>query len=520
MGHVLVRESLMLGHELAAVVSVYSGLTLVDLRNETIEPDAISLLPLSIARRYHVLPLRQRDSRLVLAVADPTDSKVMHDVSVRTGRMLEPVIAEFEDIRDHLEVSYRMAERLTAQTEEATQPVERKVGRDAGSGTQPSDVISLLLYQALQDRASDIHIEPSRSRLGVRFRIDGILHEVMTLPLSLHLPLISRLKVMSGMNIAERRRPQDGQFNFEASDRTVDVRVSFSNTVSGEMAVLRLLDNRRLTLLSLDRLGMSGYVLTEYSRLLRLPHGVIIVCGPTGSGKSTSLYASILQMDRTELNVVSIEDPVEYNIPNTNQMQVHAEVGVTFATQLRSILRLDPDVILVGEIRDRETATIATQAALTGHLVLTSLHANDSVGALLRLRDLGVPPYLIVSSVGGIVAQRMVRVVCKYCQARAAPSAGEVEAYASELGEGRSEFTYGRGCNLCARTGYHGRTGVFELLTMTDRIKQLFLEDAPRDALWKQALQDGLVPMRRDGMLKVKEGKTTPYEVMRVLFTL
>ena len=381
-------------------------------------------------------------------------------------------------------------------------------------------MVNLLLERGVQDRASDVHIEPSESRLRIRFRIDGILHEVMNLPPAMYPGIISRVKIMSGMNIAERRRPQDGQLRVEASDRMVDVRVAISNTAAGEMAVLRILDNKKLTLLSLSQLGMSGQVLEETLRLLRLPYGMVVVCGPTGSGKSTTLYASILQMDRSELKVVSIEDPVEYRISDISQMQVHAEVGVTFATQLRSVLRLDPDVILVGEIRDQETAEIATQAALTGHLVLTSLHANDSVSALLRLRDLGVPSYLIVSSLAGLVSQRMVRMVCRSCQEPTVRPVAEQLAYASEMGETHEEFIFGTGCNLCAQTGYQGRTGVFELLTMSDGIKQLFLEDAPRNQIWEQALKERMIPLRVDGMMKVKQGITTPYEVMRVLFTL
>jgi general secretion pathway protein E len=247
---------------------------------------------------------------------------------------------------------------------------------------------------------------------------------------------------------------------------------------------------------------------------------MVIVSGPTGSGKSTSLYASILQIDRVEQKVITIEDPVEYRMPNVDQMQVHNEAGVTFATQLRSILRLDPDVVLVGEIRDKETAVIATQAALTGHLVLTSLHANDSVSALIRLRDLGVPPYMIASSVAGIVSQRMVRVVCKDCRISVERPIVERQAYAAETGEDRSRFIYGSGCTMCAQTGYRGRTGVFELLPMTDKIKDLFLDEAPRSRIWAQAAQEGIAPISADGMEKVQKGITTPYEVMRISFTL
>ena len=383
----------------------------------------------------------------------------------------------------------------------------------------PAQVIDLLLFQALQDRASDIHIEPAELRLRVRFRIDGILHDVMNLPMEMHPTVVSRLKIMAGMNIAERRRPQDGQFTADVQDRKVDVRVAISSTIAGEMAVLRILD-KRFTLLSLDQLGMDLTLWDQFRRLLRLPYGMLVVCGPTGAGKSTTLYASILQMNRTEHNVISLEDPVEYHLADANQMQVHSDAGIDFATLLRSVLRLDPDVIMVGEIRDKETAVIATQAALTGHLVLTSIHANDSVSALLRLKDLGVAPYLIASSVAGVISQRMCRVTCTGCRSAAKRPISERRAYASEMDEEREYFVYGSGCNLCAQTGYRGRTGVFEILTLSDSLRQLFLEGAPRDALWKQAIAEGMTPLRRDAMLKVKEGITTPYEVMRVLFSL
>jgi general secretion pathway protein E len=384
----------------------------------------------------------------------------------------------------------------------------------------PAQVIALLLTQALQDRASDIHIEPAETRLRIRFRIDGLLHDVMQLPMEMHPSIISRLKIMSGMNIAERRRPQDGQLNFAAQNRSVDVRVAICNTASGEMAVLRLLDNKKFTLLTLDQLGMAGESLDRYRKLLQLPYGMVIVCGPTGSGKSTTLYASVLQMNRVEQKIITIEDPVEYRMTDASQMQVNHEAGITFAMALRSILRLDPDVILVGEIRDQETAGIATQAALTGHLVMTSLHANDSVSGLLRLRDLGVPSYLIASSLGGIVAQRMVRMTCYNCKELSPRPPAEQQAYASEIGESPARFMYGSGCNVCAHTGYHGRVGVFEIMVMTDNVRQLFLEEAPRHLIWEEIQKSGTISLRHDGMLKVKEGVTTPYEVMRVLFTL
>ncbi|MBI2865795.1 MAG: type II/IV secretion system protein [Chloroflexi bacterium] len=519
LARVLVRDGTVLSRDLAAITALHLGLTMVELRNHTIDPQALARLPEEVARKYMVVPIAKSNGRLTLAMTDPTDLQLLQDLAVLTECTIEPAIATPEDIQEHLDISYRWAKKLAeGAAEEAGAPGGHFGARLLGH-TQPTEVIDLLLRQALQDRASDVHIEATESRLRIRFRIDGILHDVAGLPLEMHPMIISRLKIMSSMNIAERRRPQDGHFAVEVQSRKVDVRVAVSNTVNGEMAVLRLLD-KQFTLLGLDQLGLSTDCLGKYRRLMRLPYGMIVVCGPTGSGKSTTLYASVLQVDRMEHNVISLEDPVEYHITDVNQMQVHAAAGVTFATQLRSVLRLDPNVILVGEIRDQETADIATQAALTGHLVLTSLHANDSVSALLRLRDLGVAPYLLTSSVAGIVAQRMVRVVCRGCQTRVKRPLVEQEAFAAELDERREQFVYGAGCNLCAQTGYHGRTGVFEVLTMSDALRQLFLEDAPRHKLWEQALAEGMVPLRRDGMLKVKLGITTPYEVMRVLFSL
>jgi general secretion pathway protein E len=520
LGRVLVRDGLVLSRDLATLTAVYLGLTMVDLRGQTIDPEAVSLIPQDTARKYMVLAVRRGEGHLTVAMTDPTDLQLLQDLAARTNCIIDPVIATSEDILEHIDLSYRLSNSIKVETSEGvTTPGERltaKLLREA----LPTQVISLLLTQALQDRASDIHIEPTETRLRIRFRIDGILHEVMELPMEMHPALISRLKIMSGMNIAERRRPQDGQLNFSAQNRTVDVRSAVSNTATGEMAVLRLLDNKKFTLLSLDQLGFAGDGLDKYRRLLQLPYGMIIICGPTGSGKSTTLYASVLQMDRVENKVITIEDPVEYRMNDACQMQVHAEAGITFATQLRSILRLDPDVILVGEIRDQETAAIATQAALTGHLVLTSLHANDSVSGLLRLRDLGVPPYLIASSLGGIVAQRMVRVACSTCREMSTRPLAEQQAYFSEMGTQQERFIYGSGCNACAHTGYLGRVGVFEILTMSDTLRQLFLEDAPRHRLWEEAQKEGTTSLRHDGMMKVKRGITTPYEVMRVLFSL
>ena len=503
------------------MTAAYMGVAMVDLRGEEIEPEAVSLLPVQLATRYVAMPIRVSGEYLTVAMTDPTDLRVLQDLSVRTGYRIQPVVATAEHIIEEIDLAYRST-RVTAPPSEGDTglaPVRSRVTAGTLRESAPSEVVDLLVRQAIQDRASDLHIEPTDQHVRIRFRIDGLLHDVMALPLELHPTIISRLKIMSGMNIAERRRAQDGQFTVDLGDRTVDVRVAVSSTVDGEMAVLRLLE-KQFSLMSLDQLGMGHDLAERFRSLLRLPFGIIAVCGPTGAGKSTTLYASILQMDRVEQNVISLEDPVEYKISDANQMQIHAEAGVTFATQLRSVLRLDPDVILVGEIRDEETALIATQAALTGHLVLTSLHANDAVSALLRLKDLGVPPYLIASSVQGIVAQRMVREVCHECRVLQHRPVTEQQAYEDVMGEHVEQFTYGAGCNTCAHTGYHGRTGCFEVLVMTDPMRNLFMNEAPREDLMAQAAADGMVPLRYDGMQKVKEGATTPYEMMRVLYNI
>ena len=516
---VLIREGHVLSRDIAAMFAMHLGLSMVNLRNRDIDRRAVAMVSEDVARKYTILPIERDAGQLLVALVDPTDLRVIDDLTTLVGTPIVPVISTPEDILEHIEISYRLTEMLGDDgSPEDLLTINPAATTDIRTAS-PGEVLNIMLTQALQDRASDIHIEPTENYLRIRYRIDGILHDVMKLSMDIHAALISRLKIMSGMNIAERRRPQDGQITAEVQGRKVDVRVAVSSTVTGEMAVLRLLD-KRFTLLGLDQLGMNEANLERYRKLMHLPHGMIVICGPTGSGKSTTLYASCLSMDRVEKNVISLEDPVEYHIPDANQMQIQNEAGITFATQLRSILRLDPDVILVGEIRDQETAVIATQAALTGHLVLTSLHANDSVAALMRLKDLGVPPYLITSSLAGVVSQRMVRVICSSCQTMSSRPTHEQEAYFSEIGEREEKFLYGSGCNVCAHTGYRGRAGVFEILTITDTLRQLFLAEASRSEMMEQALKDGMTPVRRDGMLKVKDGITTPYEVMRVLFSL
>ncbi|MBI4181039.1 MAG: type II/IV secretion system protein, partial [Chloroflexi bacterium] len=396
---------------------------------------------------------------------------------------------------------------------------EARVSAEAIAQAPVVRAIDLLIKQAVRDRTSDIHIEPQEDRLRVRYRIDGILHEIMSLPLSIHPPLLSRVKIMAGLNIAERRRPQDGQITFDMGDREVDIRVATTNTVYGEMAVLRILD-KSFTLVPLAEIGFRPDALERYLRMVKVPFGMILISGPTGSGKTTTQYATVNQLDSVGRNILTIEDPVEYRFNNINQMQVNPSAGLTFATGLRACMRLDPNVILVGEIRDTETAQIGIQASLTGHLVLSSVHANDTASVIFRMVDLGVEPFLLASALIGITAQRMVRRVCPYCSRPTPVSPDEQMAYEQELNEKQSEFLVGAGCNFCANTGYLGRTGIFEVMVMSESIRRLILSGASLDDVRTQARKEGTVSLWRDGMLKVKDGITTPSEVIRNVFTI
>ena len=514
LARILVRDGLVMSRDLAAFTALHLGLTMVDLRSESLEPDVVGLLPEDIARRYPVLALRKDGDSLTVAMADPTNLQAIQDLTARTGLNIEPVVAEDKELVEHIDIAYRQVKAKPK--EDGDESADVRVTAETLRSAQPARFVDMLLTQANHDGASDIHIEPTETRLRIRFRIDGILQETLELPIDMHPTLISRIKILSGMNIAERRRPQDGQLSFEAEDeRKIDVRVAVCNTQYGEMGVLRLLDSGKLSNLSLDQLGIQSG-LDELMEILKLPYGMVLVAGPTGSGKSTTLASAIMTMNRTELNVITMEDPIENDLPNANQLRVHPEAGVTFAMLLRSILRLDPDVILVGEIRDQETAGLAVEAALTGHLVLSTVHANDSVSTLLRIKDLGVAPYLIASALAAIVAQRMVRRVCTGCSRMTPRPVAEQVLFEEILGRKQERFIYGSGCNLCAQTGYRGRIGIYEIMSMSDELRQLFLAEAPRHELWEQTLKDGTVPLLKDGMLKVEQGMTTPYEVMRV----
>jgi len=486
------------------------------------EPEALQLIPEAVARKYTAIPLAINDNGLRVAMADPEDIFAIEALAAQSQMRIEPEIASAEEIQEAIDFNYNAYEEIEKQISNISFPdetVDERVGLDTGSETPVSQALKLIIDAAVNSRASDIHLEPEESKLRVRYRIDGTLHDTLSLPTVAASLIISRIKILAKMNIADHHHPQDGQFSFKSKGRLIDIRVAAAPTVYGEMASLRLLYKSRVTL-SMSELGLLPESLAMYEKMLKVPYGMILASGPTGAGKTTTLYASINQLDSVGQNIITIEDPVEYRFKNINQIQVNVRAGITFAGGLRSILRLDPDVILVGEIRDAETASIAIQSALTGHLVLSSIHANDAVGVVLRLLDLGVEPYLVSSALIGVVAQRMVRKICPYCARPADAPLVEHMAYSNEMGEERAEFLYGSGCKTCAHTGYLGRTGIFEIMCMSDNIRTMLLGGATTNQLRTQAIKEGMIPLMKDGMFKVKACITTPSEVLRNTYTI
>ena len=523
---ILVQQRFVTPQQLAFFLSLQLGVPFVDLRRHGIKADAVRLIPESVARKYGVIPVDTTDGAIVVAMEDPKDVEAIEELTAVAMKRIEPVISTAQDIQEMIDLNYRVGSELEEQLSQiptryrgGTGVRDARVSAEAIAQAPVVRAIDLLIKQAVRDRASDIHVEPQEDRLRVRYRIDGILNEVMSLPLSVHAPLLSRLKIMAGLNIAERRRPQDGQITFDMGDREVDIRVATSNTIYGEMTVLRILD-KSFAFLPLEQIGFLPDVLEKYMKMMKTPFGMILISGPTGSGKTTTQYASVNQLDSIGRKIITIEDPVEYHFANINQMQVNPAAGVNFATGLRATMRLDPNVILIGEIRDKETAQIGTQAALTGHLVLSSVHANDTVSTIIRMIDLGIEPFLISSALIGVVAQRMVRRICPYCSRPTEVSAEEREAYEQEMKEERSEFMIGAGCNFCAGTGYLGRTGIFEVLVVSDTIRRMIVKNLESSEIRDQAHKEGTFSLWHDGMLKVKAGVTTPYEVLRNVFSI
>ena len=522
-GEMLVTLGTVNERQVAEALAAQHDLALADLSGEQPDDEALAALPETAARGHCAVPIRVQDGRLVVAVADPS-AAVLSALQAATRLPLTVLVAPADEVRRTIDRTYRALEGIESHVDAFRLSAARQrtgpsssVSETVVDNAPVVQIVTKVITQALRDRASDVHIEPQGEVLRVRFRIDGALHDVLTLPGELAGGVVSRLKIMAGMNIVERRRPQDGQVALEIDGRAIDIRVATTGTIWGEKTVLRLLDKSR-SLYRLGELGFPSATHEELSRMIRAPYGMVLCAGPTGSGKTTSLYAALAEINEPHRNIMTIEDPVEYVIPSINQIQTNEQAGLSFATGLKSILRQDPDVILVGEIRDVETARIATQSALTGHLVLSSLHATDSVAALHRFLDMGIESFLIASSVLGVVGQRLVRRTCTYCK-KPHRLTIEERGFLGEAGvTPKAHYYAGEGCSFCAGTGYSDRVGVYELLKMTPEIKRLVVGWATQEELRKTAITQGMRTLRDEAVALVQSDVTTVFEVLRTVY--
>lgn len=523
LGTILIDEGWLNPESLAMALSIHLNLPFVDLSRERISPEVLKTIPEHIARRYHLIPVEVNSSSLSVVMEDPTDLRVLEEISALTGRNINPSVGVGMDIEQAIDHYYKANQEIEREVAEFSATIDT-TDLEMDPGVEIDDpvvrAVDMILEQAVRDRASDIHIVPDHHAVRVRYRVDGMLRDALTLPHGSHYQLLSRIKVLAGMNIAERRRPQDGQFSLQAGEEETFFRVATSDTTMGEMASIRIL-GRTESIINLEKLGMQQETLDQFRRVIKSPFGMVLVAGPTGSGKTTTLYAALNQLDRKRYNIMTIEDPVEYNFPGISQIQVNRAADITFASGLRGVMRLDPDKIMVGEIRDEETAKSAVQSALTGHLVLSSIHANNAAGTFFRLIHLGVDRYLINSSVLGMVSQRLLRLSCPNCSVEMTEVTSlEEEVYQKVTGEPLESYQGGEGCTYCQGTGYQGRIGVFELLIVTDEIRQMFAQGASSNEIEARAKELGMLTMLQDGMMKVKQGVTTPTEVLRNVYSI
>ena len=522
---ILVRMGYISREDLTRALSSHFGIIPVKLSDFHPTEDVIAHVPAPIARKYKILPLEFKDGVLTIAVSDPLDFLGIENLEKVIGYKLKAFLASPREIEQNINRYYGVEEEtIDTILEELT---EEDISFAGGVAEAPEEaelaeeapiirLVSLLILEAFRARASDIHVEPMASRLRIRYRIDGILREVPAPPRRLEGAIISRIKILSGMDIAEKRLPQDGRIMVNAMGRHLDLRVSALPGIHGESVVMRILDKSSL-LLGITQLGFLEEDMEKWKRVISLPNGIILVTGPTGSGKTTTLYAVLNELNLPDRKIITIEDPVEYQISGINQLQVKPQIGLTFSSALRSILRQSPDIIMVGEIRDSETAEIATRAALTGHLVFSTLHTNDSAGAITRLIDMGIKPFLVASSVQAVMAQRLVRKVCPKCRQPYQPEPQVLEEIKGVTGtlEG-ANFVKGKGCPDCNMTGYRGRIAIFELLVVTDEIRQLILSRTTSLEIREFARTQGMKLLREDGWMKVYHGITTVEEVLRV----
>ena len=521
LGRVLIEMGLMTEAGLVAGLARHLGLEFVDLAERQVDPAASAVVSEALCRRYGILPIGFDPSgALIVATSDPSNVLALDDVRSASGRQVRPVVATRADV-------VAAIDRVNRMTDSVEDLGEQLGDDDMGELALLQEIVddapivrfvNTLINGAVHDRASDIHIEPQEDAVRVRYRVDGVLHEITTQPRRAHAGIVSRLKIMAELDIAERRLPQDGRISLRAAGRAIDLRVSTLPTVYGEKVVMRILDKSSI-LLELSDLGFVESNYERFERSFRKPYGMILVTGPTGSGKSTTLYATLNAINSPDRNIVTVEDPVEYRLPGINQVQINSKAGLTFAGALRSILRQDPDVVLVGEMRDHETAQMGMEAALTGHMVLSTLHTNDAPSAVTRLTEMGIDPFLVGSAVDVVLAQRLARRLCKHCKIGYEPTPYELATAGLALDEGEASPTLHRpgGCGHCAKTGYRGRVAVPEVMPVTEEIERLIVEKAPTEEISRAARNGGMHTLREDGLAKVLMGETTLEEIARVI---
>ena len=508
--------------DIASAIAVSMHVLYVDLKDYLIDTEITKTIPEDLARKHKVVPIFRIGDTLTVAMANPRDIMVIDSIRMRSKiPMIEPVLALEREIQSAIEQYYGVAgnmDDVIKTIDKIKIPAFTTDGQSSKVLTKIAEevpvvkLVNLIIMQAVKDKASDIHIEPAENMVRVRYRIDGILHEVLTPPKNLQSVIASRIKILAKMDISETRKPQDGRIGLKMENRELDLRVSTFPTIHGENIVLRILDKSSI-ILGLPDLGFSEKDLKDFDKIITSPHGIFLVTGPTGSGKTTTLYSALSTINSLEKNIITVEDPVEYELPLIRQTQVNVKAGLTFASGLRSILRQDPDIVMVGEIRDKETADIAIQASLTGHLVFSTLHTNDAASAITRLIDMGVEPFLISSSVIGIMAQRLVRVICKKCKEKYSPETDILK----ELDVKENFAMYrGKGCTACKGTGFAGRTAIFELMRISENIKKLIITKASSSEIKMAALNEGMRVLRDDGLDKVRSGITTIEEIRRV----
>ena len=531
LGEVLIKNGIITEDQLIEALQMQLGIEYIDLSKINIPTELAGIVPKNIAKQYQVVPVRIVKDEIYLAMSDPLNFYAIEEVRKAVRKRVVPMVAQAAQVERAIQVLYgnegaakaieEMKREAAASGETTAAPtnafVSNQLGDDSANSAPTIRLVNSIIERAITERASDVHLEPHENEMLVRMRVDGMMRDILTVPRDLQSSVISRLKIMSGLDIAERRIPQDGRFNVRIRDKDIDLRVSTLPTVFGEKIVARLLDKSGGNITK-ESIGLTGHDLELFDKLMKCRSGVLLIVGPTGSGKSTTMYAMIGELNKPEVNMVTLEDPVEYNIDGVNQVPINEKTGMTFANGLRAILRQDPDIIGVGEIRDGETAEIAMRSAITGHVVISTIHTNDAVGTIERLEDIGVEPYLVSSALRGVISQRLVRRICPRCRTAYTPDEDELADLGLPNEEG-VQFYKGAGCPECFDTGYHGRIAVFEMLIITGRVRRMIAEGASRGEIEAELKkpESGFVSLRENALRLVREGVTTSSELLRVI---